>query len=83
MTQTVTHTPKGLRREAEASAAAFPALLADARQLASTVILGAHGRRRAGMGDEFWQYRPATATDARRTIDWRRSARAVRTAPVA
>ncbi len=27
------------------------------------------------MGDEFWQYRPATATDEARTLDWRRSAR--------
>lgn len=28
------------------------------------------------MGSEFWQYRPATASDSRRHIDWRRSARA-------
>jgi len=72
----VDHTPKGLRREAEAIGAPFPALLADARQLAATVVLGEHGRRRAGMGDEFWQYRPAQPTDSRRRIDWRRSARA-------
>ncbi|MGV6813029.1 MAG: DUF58 domain-containing protein [Brevirhabdus sp.] len=76
MSHPVTHTPKGLRREAEAIGAPFPALLADARQLAATVVLGEHGRRRAGMGDEFWQYRPAQPTDSRRRIDWRRSARA-------
>lgn len=76
MTQPVGHTPKGLRREAEALGAPFPSLLADARQLASTVVLGDHGRRRAGTGDEFWQYRPAEPTDSRRRIDWRRSARA-------
>lgn len=69
------HAHKGLRREAEAVADAFPALLADARQLAATVVLGAHGRRRAGSGDEFWQYRPATHSDTSRQIDWRRSAR--------
>lgn len=76
MSQAVAHTPKGLRREAEAIGAPFPALLADAQQLAATVVLGAHGRRQAGMGDEFWQFRPAQPTDSRRRIDWRRSARA-------
>jgi uncharacterized protein (DUF58 family) len=40
------------------------------------VQLGEHGRRRSGMGDEFWQYRPAHAGDEARMIDWRRSARA-------
>ncbi|WP_126975111.1 DUF58 domain-containing protein [Frigidibacter oleivorans] len=54
----------------------LPPLLAAARQLASTVQLGAHGRRRAGLGDEFWQYRPAHSGDPARAIDWRRSARA-------
>lgn len=75
MSTGVVHRSKGLRREAEAAADAFPALLADARQLAATVILGAHGRRRSGAGDEFWQFRPATESDSLRQIDWRRSAR--------
>lgn len=43
--------------------------------LAATVMLGEHGRRRAGLGDEFWQYRPAYQGDSARMIDWRRSAR--------
>ncbi len=64
-----------LRAGAEALAAPLPPLLAEARHLASTVILGDHGRRRAGMGDNFWQYRPAQPTDSARRIDWRRSAR--------
>lgn len=68
--------PAGLRRAAEALAGVLPPLLAEARQLAATVQLGEHGRRRAGMGDEFWQYRPAHAGDEARAIDWRRSARA-------
>ena len=37
--------------------------------------MGFHGRRRGGMGDEFWQYRPARAGDEARSIDWRRSGR--------
>ncbi|MFV0360651.1 DUF58 domain-containing protein [Tropicimonas sp.] len=49
--------------------------MAQAEHLASTVLLGEHGRRRAGMGDEFWQYRPIAHGDEVRQIDWRRSAR--------
>ncbi|MDH3262535.1 MAG: DUF58 domain-containing protein [Paracoccaceae bacterium] len=64
-----------LRNRAEALAAPLPVLLAEAEHLASTVLLGEHGRRRAGLGDQFWQYRPATASDEARSIDWRRSAR--------
>jgi len=64
-----------LRARAEALGQSLPALLAEADQLARSVQLGAHGRRRAGQGDEFWQYRPAHAGDAARSIDWRRSAR--------
>jgi len=64
-----------LRRDGEALAAPLPALLADAEHLASTMLLGEHGRRRPGMGEEFWQYRPAMVSDEARLIDWRRSAR--------
>lgn len=67
--------PSQLRSFAEDLAAPFPPLLAAADHLASTVLLGEHGRRRAGMGDEFWQYRAAQPGDESRTIDWRRSAR--------
>jgi uncharacterized protein (DUF58 family) len=65
----------GLRAQAEALGASLPPLLAQAEQLAATVILGDHGRRRAGMGDEFWQYRPAHAGDSASMVDWRRSAK--------
>ncbi|MGJ8584349.1 MAG: DUF58 domain-containing protein [Marinosulfonomonas sp.] len=63
-----------LRQESEHLAGALPPLMADAEHLATTVMMGAHGRRRAGMGDEFWQYRPARPGDEARQIDWRRSA---------
>ena len=68
-------TTAALRAAAEGLAAPLPALLAEAEHLAATVILGDHGRRRAGMGDTFWQYRPAMQGDPARAIDWRRSAR--------
>ncbi|MEO0487231.1 MAG: DUF58 domain-containing protein [Pseudomonadota bacterium] len=68
--------PLALRADAETLAAPFPKLLAAAEQLAATVMLGDHGRRRAGTGDDFWQYRPAQPGDPARAIDWRRSAMA-------
>jgi len=64
-----------LRTRAEALASTLPPLLAEAQHLATTVMLGSHGRRRSGMGDEFWQYRPIAQGDEARMIDWRRSAK--------
>lgn len=64
-----------LRSAAENLAAPIPPLLAEARHLSQTVILGEHGRRRPGLGDDFWQYRQAHPGDDARLIDWRRSAR--------
>ena len=64
-----------LRADADALASPLPPLMADAEHLASTMLLGEHGRRRSGVGEEFWQYRPAMASDEARLIDWRRSAR--------
>lgn len=66
--------PLSLRADAETEAATLPPLLARAEHLAGAVLLGDHGRRRAGMGDDFWQYRPAQPGDSRRLIDHRRSA---------
>lgn len=64
-----------LRAQAQALSAPLPALLAQAEHLAASVLPGAHGRKRAGHGDEFWQYRAATPSDWGARIDWRRSAR--------
>ena len=64
-----------LRARAEGLAAPLPALLAEADLLARTLMMGGHGRRQSGAGDDFWQYRPAQAGDAARSIDWRRSGR--------
>ena len=71
----MTHSPLSLRASAEGEAARLPALLARAEHLAGAVLPGAHGRRRAGTGDDFWQYRPAQIGDSRRMVDHRRSAR--------
>lgn len=62
------------RREALALAGELPGLLLDARRLAANAP-GLHGRRRAGQGEAFWQYRDHRAEDGARLVDWRRSAR--------
>ncbi len=71
----MSETAASLRSRAEALAQPLPPLLARAEHLAAGVILGEHGRRRPGLGDSFWQYRPAMQGDTARSIDWRRSAR--------
>ena len=63
------------RQEAEALAAPFPSLLVEAERVAAIVAQGAHGRRRAGQGETFWQYRPYHTSDSANRIDWRRTAR--------
>ena len=64
-----------LRAEAESAAARLPALLIAAEKVAATVAQGAHGRRRVGQGDAFWQFRPYSPGDPTSRIDWRQTAR--------
>jgi len=61
--------------EAKGLADRLPSLLVEARRIATTVLAGWHGRRRAGSGETFWQFRPFVAGEAPGRIDWRRSAR--------
>jgi uncharacterized protein (DUF58 family) len=67
-----------LRRDAERVSGALPPLLVEAERLAASLTHGVHGRRRAGMGETFWQYRAAHSGDPHSLIDWRRSARSDR-----
>jgi uncharacterized protein (DUF58 family) len=60
---------------AEALAAQLPALALAAERLARSLAPGRHGRRRAGTGEQFWQYRDVRQGDPRSAVDWRRSAR--------
>ncbi|MBV8847990.1 MAG: DUF58 domain-containing protein [Methylobacteriaceae bacterium] len=53
----------------------LPSLVASAKELAASVMHGVHGRRRAGTGENFWQFRPFTFGESVQRIDWRRSAR--------
>jgi len=56
-------------------AALVPDLLVEARRIVNTVIAGWHGRRKRGIGENFWQFRPYSEGEAVNRIDWRRSAR--------
>ena len=61
--------------EARTLAESMPRLILEARRIAATVIHGLHGRRRAGPGENFWQYRRFLSGEPARRVDWRRSAR--------
>lgn len=63
------------RQRAEDVAGRLPPLLVAAERVAATVSQGVHGRRRAGVGETFWQFRHYEFGDAAASIDWRRSAR--------
>jgi uncharacterized protein (DUF58 family) len=61
--------------EGRALSASMPRLILESRKIAATVIHGLHGRRRAGSGENFWQFRRFVSGEEARRIDWRRSAR--------
>lgn len=63
-----------LRAEAENLAGFLPGVLLEARKLAAAAP-GVHGRRRAGPGEAFWQFRDHRPEDGAKLVDWRRSAR--------
>lgn len=63
-----------LERDAHQVAERLPDLLLEADRIAQTVAHGIHGRRRAGPGETFWQFRQYGPQDSSSLIDWRRSA---------
>jgi uncharacterized protein (DUF58 family) len=64
-----------LLARSRARAALLPDLLVEALRIANIVSTGWHGRKRRGIGEEFWQYRPYSEGETVARIDWRRSAR--------
>jgi len=70
-TQAVTHAVG----DGRTLAATMPRLIMEARRVAATIIHGLHGRRRAGPGENFWQYRRFMSGEPAARVDWRRSAR--------
>ena len=64
-----------IRQDAATLSARLPSLVIAARKIAQTVRHGVHGRRRAGSGETFWQFRPFISGEPSSRVDWRRSAR--------
>jgi len=64
-----------LQHEADGLSAGLPPLMVQADHLAASVSLGVHGRRRAGIGESFWQFRRYASPDSSSAIDWRQSAK--------
>jgi uncharacterized protein (DUF58 family) len=63
------------QRHALALGERLPNLCVCAREAAASVMHGVHGRRRAGAGETFWQFRPFISGETAGRIDWRRSAK--------
>ncbi|HEY8384138.1 MAG TPA: DUF58 domain-containing protein [Microvirga sp.] len=53
----------------------MPRLVLEARRVAATLSHGIHGRKRAGPGETFWQFRPFVTGESAQRVDWRRSGR--------
>jgi uncharacterized protein (DUF58 family) len=66
---------RGTAHGAAQLAAAMPRLVLEARRVAASLYHGVHGRRRAGPGENFWQYRRFIDGEPAQRVDWRRSAR--------
>ena len=64
-----------IHHRAEQLAERLPPLLVAAERVAMTVAQGVHGRRRVGIGETFWQFRPYQPGEPVANIDWRQSAR--------
>ncbi len=50
-------------------------LIAKSQKTANSVISGLHKKKKAGIGENFWQYREYNIHDRPQDIDWRYSAR--------
>ncbi len=64
-----------IRQEATTLSARLPSLVVAARHVAHSLMHGVHGRRQAGPGETFWQFRPFVSGEPAARVDWRRSAR--------
>jgi uncharacterized protein (DUF58 family) len=64
-----------LSQRGEALSQSLPPLLVRAEKVAASIILGVHGRKTAGPGESFWQYRAYGFGDSTQRVDWHRSAR--------
>jgi uncharacterized protein (DUF58 family) len=66
-------------RRADEAASRLPDLIIRSDKAVRMVLSGSHSQKRAGTGEDFWQYREYIEGDRPQDIDWRRSARGDRT----
>jgi len=71
----VAATARAPQQQAAELASRLPDLVVAARRLSHSLMHGVHGRRQAGPGETFWQFRPFASGEPANRIDWRRSAR--------
>lgn len=64
-----------LRQNAQDSIADLPALKNAAAQVAAHILHGAHGQKKSGGHEKFWQFREYSEADRPQDIDWRQSAK--------
>lgn len=63
------------RKRAERLAQTLPPLILAAEHIVNAFDMGVHGRRRAGTGEDFWQFKRYGPDDSAASIDWRQSAK--------
>jgi uncharacterized protein (DUF58 family) len=68
-----------VEHRARALGESLPPLVVQAERIAATVMMGSHGLRRAGPGENFWAYRNYAFGDSTQRIDWHKSAKADQT----
>ncbi len=68
-----------VEHRARALGESLPPLVVQASRIAATVMMGSHGLRRAGPGENFWAYRNYTFGDSTQRIDWHKSAKSDQT----
>lgn len=66
-------TPLMIRHRAEEASGGLPALMAAAEKAVATFHAGDHHQRKAGSGENFWQFREYDPGDLPQDIDWRQS----------
>jgi uncharacterized protein (DUF58 family) len=64
-----------MRIKAEKLTLQIPSLLIKANNIANTVWEGVHNRNKAGVGENFWQFRKYEYGDPAHLIDWKKSAK--------
>ncbi|WP_169544608.1 DUF58 domain-containing protein [Sneathiella aquimaris] len=63
------------RVDAEKLSHSLPALMLQAEKLVNGFDPGTHGRRKSGVGEDFWQFKSYEHSDPSSSIDWRQSAK--------